>query len=228
MASQFNANRLSNNLLRLTRTEFLESLRLKLLIDPFHVQGDITCPQCGEVSMKASPLHSLDCNFLKPIRNYRHDTLRDFLLQLLKAGFPNDRMEIEKTITTCVKNYKADVYWEHDSTTHIFDVAIVDPSAPTYRTLGSHHTPDVAATERETYKTRLFLECGVHNAVFIPFVVEATGRLGVAARNWFESMIADTHKKAGNAFISRISASIARYNSKMITGSRSLFRIFPW
>ena len=72
-----------------------------------------------------------------------------------------------------------------------------------------------------------YFQCGVHNAVFIPFVVEETRRLGLAARNWFESMIADTHKKAGNAFISRISGSIARYNSKMITGSRSLFRILP-
>ena len=46
----------------LTASEFMENIRLRLLIDPFLFMDDVTCPQWRNISLKDSPLHALDCN----------------------------------------------------------------------------------------------------------------------------------------------------------------------
>jgi hypothetical protein len=178
----------SDHRMRLTPNEFIESFRLRLLIDPYTLHGDITCPQCDNTSLLASPLHALDCNRLRPSRNRRHNDVADALLQALRSLFPGDIVLREGSVPGGNRRYQADVLWHHGGETTILDVAIVEPAAPTYRNMGSVCLPEVASGDREDFKRRHFQEVGLADAVFVPFVIEATGRLGGAARRWIDHL----------------------------------------
>ena len=68
----------------------------------------------------------------------------------------------------------------------VIDVAIVDPASPSYVAKESDTKSDVAAGQRVADKWARWRAIGeVAGATFVPFVVEATGRLGPAANKFF-------------------------------------------
>ena len=205
---------------RHTENEFLENLRLRLMIDPFHFAGEVTCPQCENVSFTCSPLHALDCNRLSTARLKRHNKLRDLLITTLKSCFPMDNVQKEGPLPNGPSTYFADVLWLHGSCSYIIDVSIVDPSAPTYRRLGSTYTTDIAASVREQAKMDGFARTLVEHSGFIPFVVEATGRLGSAARRWMDTTFSSEHKRAVTLFTKMASTEIMKWNARMLEAGR--------
>ena len=205
---------------QLSPSEFLENIRLRLLIEPYHLRGDITCPQCDNVSYSCSPLHALDCNRLKPSRTRRHDKVAALLYRLLKTCFNEDKVIKEGALPNGCGTYRADVLWNQGPCTHVLDIAIVDPAAPTYRAEGSFYIPNTAAIVRENAKRRLFGMTQVEHTSFTPFVIEATGRLGPSARNWLETTFGAAHKHHIKMFIKQMSAVIVKWNARMLAAGR--------
>jgi hypothetical protein len=138
---------------------------------------------------------------------------------------------------------RADVgrYSRLTSITQYIDVAIVNPAANTYMDLeagnnywgeqdGTDYRAQVSSAlahqgsggtaQRENYKRekyRRILGDRVDNqAYFVPFIVEATGRLGPAARKFIEAVLKESKSKmAKSVLYSQIGAAIARNNAML-------------
>ena len=204
---------------RYVPSEFVEALRLRLLEDPVHnPRHGPQCPLCDHVNLVTSPLHALDCNALRPARRWRHDRVRDALIALIKAHVE----ELDVGDVTGERWYegedgvrrKVDIVVHAWGSTYALAVAVVDPAAPTYLHLGSDLQPDVAARHRGEQKIAYWREMrGVRGIKFVPFVVEATGRLGPHAYRFFHTNLEDVDKAS---FYQRMNAAIARWNSRMV------------
>ena len=76
---------------------------------------------------------------------------------------------------------KADILVRRGAESIMIDVGIVEPAAPSYRAEGSHLREEVAADIMAARKTKEFEDAAITDVSFVPFIVEATGRLGKAA-----------------------------------------------
>ena len=210
----------------LAEAEFREALRLRLLIPPFPSPGNVMCPTCQDVSLRDAPMHPLDCNALRAWRTRCHNLVRDQLAKLLRKEFSDNDVQgdirVEHSVVgatgiTC----KADIYCPLPTRTYIIDIAIVDPSAPSYTRMDdSHEVADAAAKHRERDKTTFFNEAAIDGAQFIPFMVEATGRLGPAARD-FLHLIISRERDALKDFLGHMSVTLAKLNARCIQIARS-------
>jgi hypothetical protein len=90
--------------------------------------------------------------------------------------------------------------------------------------MGSVCLPEVASGDREDFKRRHFQEVGLADAVFVPFVIEATGRLGGAARRWIDITFGRAHQTVLKSMLRSISMRITKMNSKMIEAGRGIFQ----
>ena len=104
----------------------------------------------------------------------------------------------------------------------VFDVAIVDPAAPSYLAMESYKKEDVAALHREKAKRDGWEAIGgVEGATFIPFVVEATGRMGPCALDYFNSnIVSEDGPHVAKIFLKKMSCTISRLNARMIRIAR--------
>ncbi|NBT76814.1 MAG: hypothetical protein EBT15_12815, partial [Betaproteobacteria bacterium] len=50
--------------------EFVEALRLRLLVDPLPTPGNSLCPHCAGIRFTDAPLHALECPRLQPARRW--------------------------------------------------------------------------------------------------------------------------------------------------------------
>jgi hypothetical protein len=146
--------------------------------------------------------------------------VRDALIALFKAYFEDDLL-VNGTVTgerwydgeDGVRR-KVDIVVHAWGSTYALDVAVVDPSAPTYIRMGSAARPDVAARHRGEQKIAYWREMrGVRGVNFVPFVVEATGRLGPHAYRFFHDNMEDVDKAV---FYQRMNAALARWNARMV------------
>jgi len=203
------------------------------LVDCFPDAEDMRCRTC-DVALGTDPLHPLNCDGLKVQRNNRHDRLRDAFAQLLRMSYPDAEVSTEKVVEGLPRiggtddgtgrcRVRADVYMRDGPTVTIFDVAIVNPSARSYIEKGSDENPDIAARHREELKRQAFYErFGPDTQInFVPFVVEATGRMGPAAVAYYDRYIAaNTETWKGQQFLAKMSSIIALWNSRMILDTR--------
>ena len=109
----------------------------------------------------------------------------------------------------------------------VFDVAVVDPAAPSYLAKGSDKKEDVAAGQREMDKRAGWQAIGgVEGAHFIPFVVEATGRLGPSALKFFnEKLISADGSHIAKLFLLKLNFTIARWNARMVLQARGTISV---
>ena len=124
---------------------------------------------------------------------WRHDDGVMALHNLLKRGFlhggePGYRVNREESIPRqdgSGQIYRPDIFLDIGDKQRYIDFAVVDPGCPTYLAAGSAERPLAAAQAREEDKIADFRHRMSHvqdvEAVFIPFVVETTGRLGARA-----------------------------------------------
>lgn len=235
---------------RLTDQEFLDSVRLRLAMPPLDnppgVQHLCTCHQ--RMDLSAEPLHVLDCTFNNSgLAIKRHDRIRDALALYIRGCCPNAviHKEQQMTGTRTGQNRRADLVVYIGATTHIIDVSICEPGAPAYReqnqhygrTFGSSVDQACAAAQRReadkvsrwrgafpemfTAQYRTFSPRGQVPPKFVPFVIEATGRLGPAAECFMMYYYASTHTQPRSYFLSRISVILAKYNAVMLNHTRA-------
>ena len=172
----------------------------------------------------------------------RHDRVQYLLIQFLKRIFPTckiikykriqDKEELNAGEPEQPKKI-SDFQFTVDGKKYFIDIAIVNSSSPSYisKSPSSVTTPLVAALTEEIRKKRkydLFLE-QPENFRFIPFVIEATGRLGTQATNFIEER-SDLRKEAFNLPDEDI-ANICRHfsrtvNATIIKGNAQIIRKF--
>ena len=224
----------SFSLFRFTPAEFRENLRLRLLTEIFpSVKDGTRCPRCPNIRLDLAPYHCLLCSQSQKFRDYRHDSLRDMTDDLVGNVWPHCTIEVEKELT-CADGSKAfaDVYISKPGgEIIILEAGITNPAALQFlercrlnngKKWGSSiDTPDVAARMTEAKRVREFNARGINlrsTARFVPFIFEATGRPGPSARAFLEEL---GDRAAVSFFLAKMSASIARFNARIILAARS-------
>ena len=217
---------------RYRQGEFLEALRHRLLQAPFPLSGDLRCPSCPGLRFRDSPWHALDCESTGSLRIWRHNIVRNHLKDLLQTVYP-DAAELrcerfiggaEDGVNADGRQAKADIFLRlRDGQVIVIDVVIANPAAPKYIAKHSDTKTDVAAIDREASKRRAIEDLGLGGLQFrfIPFAIEATGRLGPAALQFLQQFIPEGHIDARRTFCMSMSATIARFTAKMVLKMRA-------
>ncbi len=76
-------------------------------------------------------------------------------------------------------------------------------------------------------KQREFEDAAISDVFFVPFIVEATGRLGKTAMDFLQDGFGEQYVEYHvNTFVRRMSAAVAKMNGVCISMARKL-RIYP-
>ena len=138
--------------------------------------------------------------------------------------FPLATIRAEHTVHGSIQgtSLRADIHMALGSQVFVFDVAVVDPAAPSYLAMESYKKEDVAALHREKAKRDGWEAIGgVEGATFIPFVVEATGRMGPCALDYFNTkIVSEEGPHVAKLFLKKMSCTISRSNARMIRIAR--------
>jgi hypothetical protein len=227
--------------------EFILALRARLLLQPnvplaLRRRGPKTyrCGLCskdfqdseenvlGGYKVSSSTLHPLHCLGCKWNVKSRHDgvamCLRDMLCKVYGEGSVVREVPLHDGAgSTVVADLQLSV---PGGVTKWFDVSIVSPACNTYLLMGSNVEPLTAARSQEAEKRRKYAPVIAAmestEEQFIPFVLEASGRLGEAAKAFLLRLVNDVgedRKRQVQDIISfqmrRIQTVIARQNACM-------------
>ena len=183
-------------------------------------------------------LHALSCGLNKGLRNIRHDNIRNMLYQLIKKvspGIQQSHLSMEFVvgqITTAdenPRNVRTDIKYIKGADTLYIDIAIVDPAAFKYRQSPtfSHVTRDGAASMYEREKRQHYSRVNTPTALparsIIPFVIEASGRLGPSALLFLHTLCG-TQTFLRSRFLSDLNLMCARTAGKMLKVTRDRFQ----
>jgi hypothetical protein len=215
--------------------DFIQMMRMRLL-KPMHNTYGQRLVECGSCKSKHQGMrqflrddmtHPLACEGVQ-LYTVRHNHLRDMLAKLLEVHLKPvaaATVRVEEFVKGGIEDpqapgVKMDVVVHLPGKTYYVDVAVVAPGCQRYIQCGSHNTILAAAAKREAEKTT-----AIQNALrgvdfkgptlhFVPFVVEASGRLGKAASEFLEvsGVPGDQLRK----FRTQVSVLLARYGGKML------------
>jgi hypothetical protein len=197
--------------------------------------------QYDVVNNKAEPL---SCVLNAEPRKYRHNKTRDVLVSVIKKRLPLDQVDIEREVgrivtehqggQNSVKSVIGDIIWMKGGTEKVvIDCIVLVKCANTYMEYPhlSHIKEDASAIEGEKRKRNHYGKVNrstngemyeIPANSFIPFLVESTGRLGLAAFS-FLNMVRGTQTYRRSNFISEIALLCARTIGKQIVASRDRF-----
>ena len=183
-------------------------------------------------------LHALSCGLNKGPRNTRHDNIRDMLYQLIKKvnpGIQQTHLSLEFVVGQIVtadenpRNVRTDIKFVKGADTLYIDIAIVDPAASAYRQtpVSSHIHRDGAASKYEREKrqhySRVNTPAPLPARSVIPFVIEATGRLGPSALLFLHTLCG-TQTFLRSRFLSDVNLICARTAGRMLKVTRDRFQ----
>jgi hypothetical protein len=145
----------------------------------------------------------------------RHNRVCNLLERLIRRHLPDSNCVKEPVLATTPgrPSIKGDLMFVHrDGRRYVIDVTITHPGAGTYiRDNHSHLHSDRAAVRREEEKTLHYRQVPqlVESGLFIPFAIEATGRLGPQALAFVQDITReDSYSR--NTFVDAVGLSIAR------------------
>ena len=184
---------------RLHEDEFRLNVLLRLGVRPSWASpaGAMECSRCRAAGHRErlEPLfHGLNCASLSGPRIHRHNYVRDCLADILRRLFGGHAVTTEVRLESPGANtVVADIALQSGAGVRYFDVAIPNPSAGTALARQSDTSTLAAARVAEGEKRAHYRAALVHRGLapsaFIPFVVEATGRLGEAATTFVEQAV---------------------------------------
>jgi len=178
--------------------------------------------------------HGLNCRLGSGARTTRHDACRDALAQALQRLFGPRAVLREPRLGPGLK--EPDLSLATAAGVIHLDVSIVNPAADLYVAAHSDTVIQAAATLGEQNKRAQYQHTlrtlGLRDDVFVPFVIEATGRLGPSALAFLDHVttlpglrghvdVAQTLK----FLVGAITASIHRGNSLSMARSREQSRV---
>lgn len=210
---------------------------------------------CGNVyTTEAEPTHCFHCYSNGPSWTRRHTALSKLLVTFIRSCKPNAIVKSEnkggtkvgqrvinvRNVNTGLIESKrvdvfADIVVEEGPERLILDLLTVDPSAPMYNkphlTLPrAYNTVDAAAIIGERKKKyhygRVSLPAPLPPESIIPFVTEATGRLGPSALAYI-TKICPTQTYRRSKFLKSVSLLCARYTGQFIKTSRDPNNAYP-
>ena len=165
--------------------------------------------------------HALLCSWLGGRRTKRHHMVVAALAKLIKDMFPEYTVTVEEVVGTNARNgndVRADIVVRdaQGRVKFVIDVAIVMPSAEVYlkRPICAHERKDAAAVMEEEQKKNIYIPL-VPLPTIIPFVLESTGRLGPAAKD-FVKKICGTNTFRRSQFITQCSWILAVGAGQMV------------
>ena len=198
------------------------------------------CCLCGMlVTASSEPLHCMTCNVHAGSRTYRHDEIRDCFVRLLRKIYPHNMITTEALVGRTVPNAHgvtkevfSDVTLVLGAETLIIDFAVVCPGGAHYLQYPTRSaiTQDGAALHKEVSKRRHYAtvappDTPPPNSV-IPFVLEASGRLGPSALG-FLHRICPTQTYLRTRFLHDVSFICARTTGRILRTSRDRERWLP-
>ena len=205
-----------------TDEEFVLALRNDAGISPTELNSNrdhkCRCNSVHKPQVKYS--HGLDCSSTRGLRIARHHILRDYLANAIKKMFPEANIR---------KEYKIGVIGESDVIMDIvvdiglhcyyIDLAVVHPGAESYLNLNvsSHRNQLSASGYEEANKRRHYRRVvpAVNPVCLVPFVIEASGRLGRSAKEFLDT-IGVNHSVCVNRLLREVSFICARFRGKML------------
>lgn len=139
--------------------------------------------------------HCLSCRAQQGQRTQRHDAVRDCLANLLRRVYGKDQVNVEVPLPDAGRE-RLDIEVQVGGRLLYVDVMVVNPAANKYLRMGSSKEVLVAAKageqrKRERYEATLRAMNVDPQTAFVPFVLEATGRLGPAAAAFLAAMEGD-------------------------------------
>ena len=204
--------------------------------DPPGLLRVCACSKVFDASVDS--LHGLSCSLNKGPRNLRHDNIRDKLYQLIKRlnpGIQQTHLSLEFEVGQITspgdapKHVRTDIKYIKGADTFFIDIGIVDPAAsafqraPTY----SHVNQDGAACQYERTKRQHYARVNTPQPLLprsvIPFIIEATGRLGPSALLFLHSLCG-TQTYTRSIFISEVNLICARTAGRMLKTTRDRFQ----
>lgn len=207
---------------------FVEALRLRLLSPQGAAQTGLQrAHRCRRrvVDVAEEWFHLLDCASNQRLFRQRHDQVCGLLTRLLSTCLTGPVQREVDLRNADGRVVRADIVAWDGGRCYVIDVAISNPACRTYVRALSDEFADRAAVRREQTKRARY--AGVPGLLegggFVPFVLEATGRLGPAARNFLDIVVGD-HTLARSYFMSATSACITQYNSWMVADVRANVR----
>jgi len=194
--------------LRFQGEEFRNALRLRCMVNPVPVQPSVAhLPSCAcgtvekPVFLDEEPYHALDCQqgCVNKALTCRHHRVRDVLADVLVNYCGIDKNHVHREATVGRENGPAHLRRRADLVVNLpgvrdnvlIDVAVVNPAARTYIEKGrSHMRQGGASTCRANEKIDYYRRAGL---TVVPFVVEASGRLGYHATAFVKHVAEITH-----------------------------------
>lgn len=209
---------------RFGRQAYVDALRMRLLI-PCGRLPFAPAHRCRTrvVDMNAEPFHLLDCSSNQFWFHKRHNKVRDLLAQYISSCWVDADVQCEVGLHhTDGSICRADLVVQRGQVSYVIDVAITNPGSRSAVQAGSGHRSDSAAGDRERFKRAMYSDVQElsEDVSFVPFVLEATGRMGPAARAFLDRVTEDNSSSLSH-FLSCTSAVVTLHNAWMLAGTRT-------
>ena len=221
--------------LRFYGEEFRNALRLRCMVNPLPLLPNcahLPICACGTIEkpvfLDGQPFHALDCRHgcINKANVTRHDRVRDVLADVIINYCGIHKSNVHKEATVGPLRGPARLRRRADLVVTIpgvrdnvfIDVAVVNPAAKTYLQKGlSHIRSGGASTCRANEKVEYYRRAGMF---VIPFVVEATGRLGYQATGFLKHLAEISHvnwRSLRRQFLQKAGIGIQRANGSAVS-----------
>jgi hypothetical protein len=191
---------------------------------------------CGKlINVEEDPGHAFGCNKVTKQVVWRHNTLRDGYIEMIKSIDPLADIESEQIVGHRMSAdgwvaVRCDALYNIGPESYIIDFVVVNPSSKTYNRNGMHaySTVNCAAliaqkSKRDHYATAV---PPIDPRRIIPFAIEATGRLGPEAKAFlFKTCGTETFRRS--IFLKKVSMTCARFVGKILNSSRVQQALLP-
>ena len=176
------------------------------------------------------PFHGMSCAHNKGFRNRRHNDIRDLLYKLIKRRYPTltpAQLELETIVGQApdregaLREVKGDVIWWSEGEKLIIDIMCIDVGCKTYLEppVSSYQSAERAAVHAEDVKRRNYarvtVPAPIRPACVLPFIVEASGRLGPVALSVI-NRICGTQTYMKSNFLKELSMITAKFTGLML------------
>jgi hypothetical protein len=184
--------------LTLNSDEYRVALRQRLLLAPFEdteaPAHPLACMCHMPLDDKFDPFHFLDCEHNQAFNHTRHSRCQELVASFLKRNLLHRQVQV----TNVPRLHSQDgtqLLEQADLAVHLIpnfyqvvDVTISNPAAVTYTSsFNSHLFDDATNRAREQGKLNNYAHTReVSEGKFLPFAIEATGRIGPMAQAWIE------------------------------------------
>ena len=187
--------------LTLSDNEYVAALRTRLLLAPFEDTNTTLSPThctCNTaIQSAADPFHSLDCRQNQAFYHYRHDTCRNVLYSFLRARLDSETTTYElnpllHSLDGTVMQKQGDIAVKSvPDDHHVIDVTVSNPACATLTSppYNAHVTTNAANIHSENAKRTKYADTKeLQDDIFVPFAIEATGRIGPAAKVFINNL----------------------------------------